>query len=120
MHCAACGGAAPRGSRQDARTARLPTLPRRIVRSDAPFNARVIGSTLPLFHVELLVPAPDVITGLTLAAHSRVRFTHLALLPAAVPRHPVFHGSPGLASALAPSRPLRPVTLRMTSILYIC
>ena len=100
--------------------------------------------TLPAFDSELLVAAPGALTRLTLladtlpytffndflAAPARARLTHLALpnfvgVPpaahgvhsAAAPRFVVLGGSPGLAAALAPGRPLRRVTLRIASTL---
>ena len=101
--------------------------------------------TLPAFNAELLAAAPGAITRLTLladtlpyaffddflAAPARARLTHLALphfvgvppaaheVPStAAPRLSVLDGSPGLAAALAPGRPLRRVTLRIASTLY--
>jgi hypothetical protein len=101
--------------------------------------------TLPAFNSELLAAAPGAVTRLTLladtlpyaffddflAAPARARLTHLALphfvgvppaaheVPsAAAPRLAVLDGSPGLAAALAPGRPLRRVTLRIASTLY--
>ena len=101
--------------------------------------------TLPAFNAELLAAAPGAITRLTLladtlpyaffddflAAPARARLIHLALphfvgvppaaheVPAtAAPRLSVLDGSPGLAAALAPGRPLRRVTLRIASTLY--
>jgi hypothetical protein len=101
--------------------------------------------TLPTFDAELLAAAPGSLTRLTLladtlpyvffddflAAPARARLTHLALphfvgvppaahdVPsAAAPRLAVLDGSPGLAAALAPGRPLRRVTLRVASTLY--
>ena len=101
--------------------------------------------TLPAFNAELLAAAPGTITRLTLladtlpyaffddflAAPARARLTHLALphfvgvppaaheVPStAAPRLSVLDGSPGLAAALAPGRPLRRVTLRIASTLY--
>ncbi|KAF8259047.1 hypothetical protein EI94DRAFT_1814100, partial [Lactarius quietus] len=101
--------------------------------------------TLPAFDAELLVAAPGSLTRLTLLADTlpysffdeflcaptRARLTHLALphfvgvppaaheVPsAAAPRLAVLDGSPGLAAALAPGRPLRRVTLRVASTLY--
>ena len=101
--------------------------------------------TLPAFDAELLAAAPGALTRLTLLADTlpytffndfltapaRARLTHLALpnfvgvppaaheVPsAAAPRLAVLDGSPGLAAALAPGRPLRRVTLRIASTLY--
>ena len=101
--------------------------------------------TLPTFDAELLAAAPGTLTRLTLladtlpyaffddflAAPARARLTHLALphfvgvppaaqdVPStAAPRLAVLDSSPGLAAALAPSRPLRRVTLRIASTLY--
>ena len=100
---------------------------------------------LPAFDAELLAAVPSTVTRLTLladtlpfaifddflAAPARARLTHLALphfvgvppaaddVPsAAAPRLAVLDGSPGLAAALAPGRPLRRVTLRIASTLY--
>ena len=101
--------------------------------------------TLPAFDAELLAAAPGSLTSLTLladtlpyaffddflASPARARITHLALphfvgvppaaheVPsAAAPRLAILDGSPGLVAALAPSRPLRRVTLRVASTLY--
>ena len=101
--------------------------------------------TLPTFDAELLAAVPSTITRLTLladtlpyaffddflAAPARARLTHLALphfvgvpptaqdVPsAAAPRLAVLDGSPGLAAALVPGRPLHHVTLRVASTLY--
>lgn len=100
---------------------------------------------LPAFDAELLAAVPSTVTRITLladtlpfaifddflAAPARARLTHLALpnfvgvppaaddVPsAAAPRLAVLDGSPGLAAALAPGRPLRRVTLRIASTLY--
>jgi hypothetical protein len=101
--------------------------------------------TLPGFDAELLAAAPGTVTCLTrladrlpfaffsdfLAVPARARLTHLALphfvgMPpavhdvpsAAAPRLAVLDRSPSLAAALAPSRPLCRVTLRIASTLY--
>ncbi|KAI9446891.1 hypothetical protein BJY52DRAFT_1370398, partial [Lactarius psammicola] len=105
----------------------------------------LLALTLPAFDAELLTVVPGALMRLTLladtlpyvffddflAAPVRARLMHLALPhfvgvppaahdvpPATAPRLAVLDSSPGLAAALAPSRPLHRVTLRIASTLY--
>ncbi|KAH8990899.1 hypothetical protein EDB86DRAFT_2937671, partial [Lactarius hatsudake] len=96
---------------------------------------------LPAFDMELLAAAPGALASHATRRHTALRilrpssttfslrlpaqrFTHLVLphfvgLPSApAPRLAVLDSSPGIAAALAPSRPLRPVTLRIANTLY--
>ncbi|KAH9011489.1 hypothetical protein EDB85DRAFT_2297060, partial [Lactarius pseudohatsudake] len=132
-----------RGARDDVRAARLPTPAHgpSFVLALA-LALRSIGAvsalTLPPFDAERFATAPGTLSHLTLltdtlpyaffdgflAAPARTRLTHFALPhfddvpPAAAPRLAVLDISHGLAAALAPSHPLRCMTLRTAKTLY--
>ncbi|KAH9165000.1 hypothetical protein EDB89DRAFT_2233663 [Lactarius sanguifluus] len=112
----------------------------------APLGSGALSAlTLIAFDAELLATAPGTLSHLALltdtllyaffddflAALTSTHLSHLALShfvgvphaahdvpPAAAPRLAVLGSSHGLAVALAPSRPLRRVTLRIASMLY--
>ncbi|KAH8984480.1 hypothetical protein EDB86DRAFT_2962913 [Lactarius hatsudake] len=83
---------------------------------------------LPAFDMELLAAAPGALASHATRRHAALRILRpssttfpprLPTLPSApVPPLAVLDSSPGIAAALAPSRPLRPVTLHIANTRY--